>query len=110
MCATLSRKRRKSAPIPCFHRLETGSGKVSFQLVRASDSDIAVWETEQGHIYVFAVSPHRDVLMPQLVRAAPDATEPAERFTEEALRFATQEAESRKILVTQAAKTRSALA
>lgn len=73
---------------------------MSFQLVRASDTDIAVWQTEHGHIYVFHPAPRRDILLPLVVRGAPDAAEPAERFADEALRYATREAEVRGMLAT----------
>lgn len=71
---------------------------MTFQLVRASDDDIAVWQTEHGHIYGFTACPETDTLQPRFMRDAPDATEPAERFAEEALRFATEEARTRQII------------
>lgn len=71
---------------------------MSFQLVRASDTDMAVWHTQHGHIYVFQVAASADALIPVLVRAAPDAAEPANGFAEDALRFATGEAEARRMI------------
>ena len=61
---------------------------------------VAVWQTEHGHIYVFEVAPGRDALLPLAVRGAPDAAEPAERFADEALRYATREAVIRDMIAT----------
>ena len=71
---------------------------MTFQLVRASDDDIAVWQTEHGHIYGFTACPDTYTLKHRFTREAPDATEPAERFAEESLRFATGEARTRQII------------
>ena len=71
---------------------------VTFQLVRASDDDIAVWQTEHGHIYGFAVCVDTDSLKPRFMRDAPDATEPAAAFAEGALQFATAEARARQLI------------
>ncbi|MCW6507879.1 hypothetical protein [Lichenifustis flavocetrariae] len=71
---------------------------MSFQLVRASDTGIAVWETEQGHVFVFEVSPEADGLTLIHTRAAPDATRPVAEFAADALAFATVEARSRLLI------------
>lgn len=71
---------------------------MTFQLVRASDDDIAVWQTEHGHIYGFTVCPDTDSLIQRFMRDAPDATEPAQCFAEAALRFATDEARARQLI------------
>ena len=72
--------------------------RVTFQLVRASDDDIAVWQTEHGHIYGFAICTDTDSLKPRFMRDAPDATEPAGNFAEGALQFATEEARARQLI------------
>lgn len=69
-----------------------------FQLVRASDDEIAVWQTEQGHIYGFTVCAATDSLTQRFMRDAPDATVPARDFADEALRFATDEARARQLI------------
>lgn len=71
---------------------------MTFQLVRASDDGIAVWQTEHGHIYVYAACGDTDGLTQVVMREAPDASEPAASFAAEALRFATQEARARDII------------
>lgn len=73
---------------------------MTFQLVRADEDSIAVWHTDFGHIYVFAITPDRRGLRPITARTAPDATEPAERFADEALCFATEEARVRQLVST----------
>ena len=71
---------------------------MTFQLVRASDEDIAVWHTDHGHIYAFMVCPETDSLSQRFMRDAPDATVPAADFAEDALRFATEEARVRQLI------------
>lgn len=71
---------------------------VTFQLVRASDDDIAVWQTEHGHIYGFTVCTDTDSLIQRFMRDAPDALEPAQAFAEAALAFATVEARNRQLI------------
>ena len=71
---------------------------MTFQLVRASDEDIAVWHTEHGHIYGFTVCAETDSLTHRFMRDAPDATAPAADFAEDALRFATEEARVRQLI------------
>ena len=71
---------------------------MTFQLVRANDDDIAVWQTEHGHIYGFTVCAKTDSLTQRFMREAPDAAEPAQHFADEALRFATDEARARQLI------------
>ena len=71
---------------------------MTFQLVRASDEDIAVWHTDHGHIYSFTVCAETDSLTRRFMRDAPDATAPAADFAEDALRFATEEARVRQLI------------
>ena len=72
---------------------------MSFQLVRASDTDIAVWNVENGHIFVFQIPEGGSALIPGPTRDAPDAERDAASLKDEALRFATAEARSRSLLV-----------
>ncbi len=71
---------------------------MTFQLVRATDDRIAIWQTEHGHIYVYAVSAETDDLRQLAMRDAPDATEPAATFADQALAFATEEARARQLI------------
>lgn len=71
---------------------------MTFQLVRASDDEIAVWQTEHGHIYGFTACPDTNTLKLRFMRDAPEAAQPAQSFAAEALRFATAEARARLII------------
>lgn len=71
---------------------------MSFQLVRAGETEIAVWHVEHGHIYTFRVEPTADSLVPGPFRNAPDAEQQAPAFEREALTFATDEARKRHLI------------
>ena len=71
---------------------------MAFQLVRAGDTEIAVWQVEHGHIYTFRIPPNGKALVPGPFRNAPDAEQQAPAFEKEALRFATEEARKRNLL------------
>ena len=71
---------------------------MSFQLVRASENEIIIWHTEHGHVYGYVVASGAKALDRLFCREVADATEKAEDFGEEAMRFAVAEARSRKLL------------
>ncbi|MDX7953873.1 hypothetical protein P7D22_22210 [Lichenihabitans sp. Uapishka_5] len=71
---------------------------MTFQLVRASDDEIAVWQTEHGHIYGYGVCAKTDSLTPRFMRDAPDAVVPARDFIDAALAYATREAQARQLI------------
>ncbi len=71
---------------------------MEFQLVRAGDTEIAVWQVEHGHIYTFRIKPGSSTLMPGPFRNAPDAEQQAPAFEKQALIFATEEARKRHLL------------
>ena len=71
---------------------------MSFQLVRAGETEIAVWQVEHGHIYTFHVAREAEVLVPGPFRNAPDAEQQAPAFEREALVFATDEARKRNLI------------
>jgi hypothetical protein len=71
---------------------------VDFQLVRAGDTEIAVWQIEHGHIYTFRIQPGNPSLVPGPFRNAPDAEQQAPAFEKQALVFATEEARKRHLL------------
>ena len=71
---------------------------MSFQLVRAGETEIAVWQVEHGHIYTFRVEATGDVLTPGPFRNAPDAEQQAPAFEREAFLFATDEARKRHLI------------
>ena len=71
---------------------------MGFQLVRAGETEIAVWQIEHGHIYTFRVEPEADTLVPGPFRNAPDAEQQAPAFEKEALVFATGEARKRHLI------------
>ena len=71
---------------------------MAFQLVRAGETEIAVWQVEHGHIYTFRIQPGGSSLVPGPFRNAPDAEQQAPAFEKEALRFATEEARKRRLL------------
>ncbi len=71
---------------------------MNFQLVRASDTEIAIWNTDHGHIFVYAIEPRASALTPAYVRDIPGAERDAASMTDEACRFATREARVRKLL------------
>ena len=71
---------------------------MNFQLVRASDTEIAIWNTDHGHIFVYEVAAGARALRPAFCREVPDAALDAASMTAEALGFATEEARLRKLL------------
>ena len=71
---------------------------MGFQLVRAGETEIAVWQIEHGHIYSFNIPPGAKDLVAGPFRNAPDAEQQAPAFEREALRFATDEARRRNLL------------
>jgi hypothetical protein len=71
---------------------------MGFQLVRAGDSEIAVWQVEHGHVYTFNIPANGKALVPGPFRNAPDAEQQAPAFEREALRFATDEARKRHLI------------
>ena len=71
---------------------------MNFQLVRASDDEIAIWNTDHGRIFVYAIEPRASVLTPAYHRDSPDAEQDAASMQDEAYRFATEEARVRKLL------------
>ena len=71
---------------------------MAFQLVRAGDTEIAVWNVEHGHIFVFQIPERADALLPGPIRDVPNAAERAEGLQAEALSFATHEARKRRLL------------
>ena len=71
---------------------------MNFQLVRASDDEIAIWNTDHGHIFVYGIAPRARELTPIHCRDIPDAEVRAASMADEACRFATEEARVRKLL------------
>jgi hypothetical protein len=71
---------------------------VAFQIVRVTDTEIVVWNTEHGHIYGYYISPETHALEPLFCRNIDEATQTAESLKDEARRFAVQEARDRKLL------------
>ena len=72
---------------------------MNFQLVRASDTEIAIWNTDHGHIFLYSIEPNARELTHRFTRDIPDAEQDAASMTDEARRFATGEARSRRLLV-----------
>ena len=71
---------------------------MSFQLVRAEDTEIAVWNVEYGHIFTFSIPAKARELVPGPIRDVPGADEGATTLKDAALRFATAEARSRQLI------------
>ncbi len=71
---------------------------MNFQLVRASDTEIAIWNTDHGHIFIYGIEPRARELTQLYYKNIPDAEQDAVSMTDEALRFATEEARSRQLL------------
>ncbi len=71
---------------------------MNFQLVRASDNEIAIWNTDHGHVFIYAIEPHARELTDVHCRDIPGAEVDAASMKDEAYRFATAEARSRKLL------------
>ena len=71
---------------------------MSFQLVRASDSEIVVWHVDHGHIFVFQIPPGGSSLLPGPSHEIAGAAESAEAVRDGALRFATEEARKRDLI------------
>ncbi len=70
---------------------------MDFQLVRASDNEIAIWETNHGHIFVYEIQRAAQSLREVVCREAPDAAEAAAGMKDAACRFATGEAQARRL-------------
>ena len=71
---------------------------MNFQLVRASDNEIAIWNTDHGHIFVYSIEHGARELRPVYRKDIPDAELSADSMTVEAHSFATEEARSRRLL------------
>ena len=71
---------------------------MNFQLVRATDNEIAIWNTDHGHIFVYAIEPGARELTAVLCKDVPDAEQRAELMMDQALSFATEQARSRRLL------------
>jgi hypothetical protein len=71
---------------------------VDFQLVRASDNEIVVWNTVHGHIYLYRIEPKARQLTVGPFRNIAEAELDAASLKNEALVFATEEARKRRLL------------